>query len=146
MKRRLAVLVVTLGCVGPAGIVAAQDTAQLPDLKGRWVGTSEAVVLGNVPHYSDDAASHSKPRVSAVEFTLTIEGQDGRRFWGTLTSQRDQEPWIGVIGFDGKTIFAQDSDGSIQGALVDRDTMEIVYRHSTANSVLVAANRFKRQR
>jgi hypothetical protein len=50
-----------------------------------------------------------------------------------------------VIGFDGKTIVAQDSDGTIQGTLVDRDTMELTYHH-TGSSVVVAAIRVKRQR
>ncbi len=145
MKRMLTVLTVTLGCTGQAGIVAAQDAAQLPDLKGRWVGTSEAVVLGNAPHYSGDAASHSKPRLSAAEFTLTIEGQDGRRFWGTLVSQHHQEPIIGVIGFDGKTIRFQDTDGFYQAAIVDRDTIENIYSH-TGSSMIAAATRLKRQR
>jgi len=145
MKTTLAVLVVTLGCAGQAGIVAAQDAAQLPDLKGRWVGTSEAVVLGNAPHHGGDAGSQNKPRLSAAEFTITIEGQDGRRFWGTIVSKGNQEPLLGVIGFDGKTIQMQDSDGSSQAVIVDRDTIEAIYHH-TGGSLVVAVNRFKRQR
>jgi hypothetical protein len=142
MRKILATLVVTLGCAGPAGTAAAQDPTQLPDLKGRWVGTNEAIMLGTPLHHGSDA---NTPRLNALEFTYTIEGQDGRRFWGTVASQRDREPILGVIGFDGKTIVAQDSDGTIQGTLVDRDTMELTYHH-TGSSVVVAAIRVKRQR
>ena len=142
MRKILATLVVTLGCAGPAGIAAAQDTSQLPDLKGRWVGTNEAIVLGTPLHHGSGA---NQPRLNTLEFTITIEGQDGRRFWGTAASQRDREPILGVIGFDGKTLVAQDSDGMIQGTLVDRDTMELIYHH-TGSSIVVAAARVKRQR
>jgi hypothetical protein len=44
----------------------------------------------------------------SLEFTMIIEGQDGRRFWGNVASPRDREPVLGVIGFDGKTLVAQD--------------------------------------
>ena len=142
MRTILATLVVTLGCAGPAGTAAAQDPTQLPDLKGRWVGTNEAIVQGTPLHHGSGA---NQPRLNTLEFIITIEGQDGRRFWGTAASQRDREPILGVIGFDGKTLVAQDTDGMLQGTLVDRDTMELTY-HYTGSSVVVAAIRVKRQR
>jgi hypothetical protein len=142
MQRILATLVVTLGCAGLAGTAAAQDTTQLPDLKGRWVGTNEAIVQGTPLHHGSDG---DKPRLNSLEFTMTIEGQVGRRFWGTAASQRDREPILGVIGFDGKSFVAQDTDGMIQGSLVDQDTMELIYHH-TGSSIVVAAARIKRQR
>src|SRR3712207_1919223 len=118
MRKILATLVVTLGCAGLAGTAAAQDTTQLPDLKGRGVGTNESIVQGTPVHQDSDA---SRPRLDALECTLTVEGQDGRRFWGTVASQRDREPIVGVIVFDGKALVARDSDGMVQGTLVDRD-------------------------
>ena len=143
MKNILAALVVRLGCAGQAGNATAQDAAALPDLKGRWVGISETVVLGNARHHGP--SPQNTPRLSSVEFTLAIEGQDGRRFWGTVASKGEQEPLLGVIGFDGKTFVARDSDGSLQGNIVDRDTMEFIYSH-TGNSTVVSATRAKRQR
>ena len=35
--------------LGPGA--SAQDTSQIPDLRGRWVGTNEAIVMGNAPHH-----------------------------------------------------------------------------------------------
>ncbi len=142
MRKAIAILVVTLGCAAQAGIVAAQDAAQFFDLKGRWLATSESIVLGNALHHG---AGHDKPRLSAVEITLTIEGQDGRRFWGAVTSQAHREPLVGVIGFDCKTISAHDSDGALQGTIVDKDTVEVIYSH-TGSSTVVTAARFKRQK
>ena len=72
MRKILATLVVTLGCAGPAGTAAAQDPTQLPDLKGRWVGTNEAIMLGTPLHHGSDA---NQPRLNTLEFIITIEGQ-----------------------------------------------------------------------
>jgi hypothetical protein len=142
MRRAIAILAVTLGCAAQAGIASAQDAAQFFDLKGRWLATSESIVLGNALHHG---AGQDKPRLSAVEITLTIEGQDGRRFWGTVASQADREPLVGVISFDNKTISAHDSDGTLQGTIVDKDTVEVIYSH-TGSSTVVTAARFKRQK
>jgi hypothetical protein len=140
MRMTLAVLVVILG---GAGVVAAQDAGGLPDLKGRWVGTSEAVVLGSTDYHPGDPA---KPRVSSAEITLTIEGQDGRRFWGRAVSGQTEEPILGVIGHDGRTILWQSSDGASKGTMVDADTLEIVYSHATDEGLVAAANRYVRQK
>lgn len=142
MIKSCAVCVVAIWVAWQVGTAAAQDIAAPPDLKGRWVGTSETIALGDARHHGP---SQTTPRLSSVEFTFVVEGQDGRRFWGTVSSPRDKEPLLGIIGFDGKTIVARDSDGSLQGSIVDRDTIEIIYSHS-GTSVVVAATRFKRQR
>jgi hypothetical protein len=146
MRQILAVLVVTLGyATGLLGFAAAQDATQVPDLKGRWVAISESIVLGYAIHHCGHEASQNKPRLSSAEFTLTIEGQDGRRFWGTIESEKHQEPIIGVIGFDGKTVHMQEHDGSLDGTLADKDTLEVIFHHSTANTIVVSMERFKRQ-
>jgi hypothetical protein len=140
VRRTLAALVVVLAGAGSA---AAQDAAGLPDLKGRWVGTSEAVVLGNTGYHPGDPA---KPRASSAEITLTIEAQDGRRFWGKAVSRQAEEPILGVIGHDGRTVLWQSSDGASQGTLVDADTIEILYSHATDSGLVAAANRYVRQK
>ncbi len=140
MRRTLAALVVVLGGAGGA---IAQDAGGLPDLKGRWVGTSEAVVLGSTDYHPGDPAS---PRASSAEITLTIEAQDGRRFWGKAASRQSEEPILGVIGHDGKTILWQSSDGASKGIIVDPDTIEIVYSHATQSGLVAVANRYVRQK
>jgi hypothetical protein len=140
MRKTLAALVVVLGGVGGA---IAQDAGGLPDLKGRWVGTSEAVVLGSTGYHPGDPA---KPRVSSAEITLTIEEQDGRRFWGKAVSGQTEEPTLGVIGHDERTILWQSSDGASKGTLVDPDTIEIVYSHATEEGLVAVANRYVRQK
>jgi hypothetical protein len=132
MRKTLAALIVVLG----SAAAAAQDAGGVPDLKGRWVGTSEAVVLGNTDYHPGDP---SKPRASSAEITLTIEAQDGRRFWGKAVSRQAEEPIIGVIGYDGRTILWQSSDGGSRGTLVDADTIETLYSHATKSGLVAAA-------
>ena len=128
----------------PVKVAAVAIATKVPDVKGTWIGTGEAVVLGNAPHHAPVPAT-DRPRLSQVEFTMNVEGQSGRRFWGTVASAGAQEPLIGVISFDGKTVYMRDSDGATEGVLVDRDTMDVVYGHS-GTSMVVSANRFKRKR
>ncbi|UIJ71038.1 hypothetical protein [Aurantimonas sp. HBX-1] len=142
MKKFLAAMVVTLVVAAPVGMASAQDAAALPDLKGNWVGTSETVLMGSAAHHEDGEAG---PRLSEMEFTMAVEGQDGRRFWGTITSAKSKEPFMGVIGFDGKSITARDTDGYIEGDLVDDGTMQLIYSH-TGDSTVVAATTYTRKK
>jgi hypothetical protein len=142
MRKSLTALALTLAIAGGAGIATAQS-AQPIDLKGIWTGTSESIVRGSPPHHA--AADGMAPRLDNIPFTFAITGQDGRRFWGTVSSPTGKEPITGVIGYDGKTIVAEDSDGLTHGTLVDPDTIELIYAH-TGKSTVVAANRLKRQK
>ena len=135
-------ILTALGLVLASAATAAQTPALL-NLKGHWIGTSESIVRGKAMHLS--APKAAKPMVDNVEFDFAITGQDGRRFWGTVTSKTGREPIIGVIALDGTTIVASDSDGTLQGTIVDSDTIDLVYVHH-GKSTVVAANRIKRQK
>lgn len=141
MKHFYAALAMTLAVTAPLGTATAQDAAAMPDLKGNWVGTSETVLMGSALHHADGDA---EPRLSEVAFTIAIEGQDGRRFWGTVSSPQGNEAILGVIGFDNKSIVARDVDGYMEGDLADEDTMHLIYSHS-GDSTVIAATTFKRQ-
>ena len=141
-KSSFAALALILGCAACSQAPAAQDS--MPDLKGNWVGTSDSIVRGTAPHHA--AAPGPQPLVDHVQFTLAITGQDGRRFWGTVSGGTSTEPVIGVIALDGKTIVARDNDGLIEGTIVDADTIDSVYSHNNGTSAVVASNRWKRQK
>lgn len=156
MKKLLAASALVLSCTACSKVAdsanapaatdnmsASVDTA-LPDLKGHWVGTSESIVRGAPPHHA--AQTGSAPLLDNVRFDFNLVGQDGRRFWGTVAGKGSEEPIEGVIAYDGKTIIAQDSDGLLQGEIIDADTIEAVYSHTNAKSTVVAANRLKRQK
>ena len=52
----------------------------------------------------------NKPRLSMIQFTMTIDMQDGRRFSGTFSSAKHSEQVIAVISRAG-TIYMVDDDG-----------------------------------
>ena len=122
---------------------ATATPAALPDLKGTWVGTSESMALGSTRHHA--AAAGPQPLLDNVEFTTVIEGQQGRRFWGTITSKFNKDAILGVIAHDGQTILARSGAGEIRGRIVDPATIEITYSEGGPATV-VSANTWKRQR
>jgi hypothetical protein len=157
MKKLIAASALVLACTAcdkmaasNGNAAAAADNAAvsadsaLTDLKGHWIGTSESIVRGAPMHHA--AQTGDQPLLDNVQFDYNIVGQDGRRFWGTVTGKGSAEPILGVIAYDGKTIVAQDSDGLLQGRIVDADTIEAVYSHTNPNSTVVATNRIKRQK
>jgi len=112
-----------------------------PDLTGVWTGTSESVVRGDpLLHEGGEA-----PHLSEVAFTLTIEGQDGRRFWGALVSPNDSEPVVGVIANDRHAIYLVDLDGYAIDALVDENTLEHCYLQATTEVQVATCVTFTRQ-
>lgn len=125
-----------------ANEVAATEVA-VPDMKGTWVGTSESIVTGMSKHH--EPQSGDDPLLDNVEFTFVVDGQDGHRFWGTLTSPNFEEDMIGVVAKDGKTIIARSSEGEVRGTLVNPDTIDITYSAGGRASV-VAVNTWKRSR
>ena len=107
-----------------AALPAAAQTA-IPDVRGTWKGESESIVLGRGnPHHA--APKVSKPRLSAIPFTLTVDMQDGRRFSGKFASAKSSEPVIAVISHAG-TIYLVDDDGWTSGTMLAPDKMELCY-------------------
>lgn len=148
----LATIVAVGGCSQPAAQTAndaeqvpaaAANTSAAADMRGTWVGTSQSIVTGKPRHHA--SAEGGKPLLDNVEFTYVIDGQDGQRFWGTVSSKMSSEPITGVVALDGKKVVARTSEGEIEGTLVDGDTIQLVYSAGAPNPVL-AVNTMKRQR
>lgn len=114
-----------------------------PSLLGTWVGTTDAVVLGNPPHHAAGPDAH-QVRSSRVELTFRILGQEGRRFWGEVESAAERQPVVGVIENDGRSITAVSSGGVVRGTLLDADTLDYVYART--GEILVAACNTLRRR
>jgi len=112
-----------------------------PDLTGVWTGTSESVVRGDPLHHEGGEAPH----LSEVAFTLTIEGQDGRRFWGALDSPNDSESVVGVIANDRHALYFVDLDGYGVDVLVDENTIDHCYLQAGTEVQVAACVTFTRQ-
>ena len=107
--------------IGPSAVA---QTA-IPDLRGTWKGNSESIVTGGGnPHHA--APSSAAPRLDSIAFTLTVDKQDGRRFSGTFSSARGNDPIIGVISRNG-TILVVDDDGYTVGTVLASNRVEFCY-------------------
>jgi hypothetical protein len=129
----------------------AGSVAQTPppfNMKGTWKGVGEAIMDGAPPLHPQDAPG-GRPagpyRLREANWTYKIDGQDGRRFWGTVSSDvASNERLIGSLSRDGKWIYMAGKAGILDGTIVDQDTIEMCYRHANAASALVNCNEMKR--
>ena len=124
-------------------LLAAAAAAQTPpspaifDMKGTWTGTSEGIVA--------ETKSPGSFQLRTATYTYKFEGQDGKRFWGTASSDLvTNERLIGSLSNDGKWIYMAGQDGLLDGQIVDADIIEMCYRHANATSAVVGCNRMKR--
>jgi hypothetical protein len=65
---------------------------------------------------------------------------------GTFKSNRATENFVAAIGYDNKTIYHADEDGFFEGKLIDKDTIEFVYRHVTPTESVVAVGVYTRNK
>ena len=128
--------------------VPAPAAATISDMKGTWKGTGEAIVSGLAAHHppGSPAKAAGNHRLRSQTFTYKIEGQDGKRFWGTVTSDAAVEQIIGSISPDGKWVYIAAREGLLDGTVVDKDTVQFCYRHISPPTMIVACNEMKRQK
>ena len=106
-------------------VSASMAQSAIPDLRGTWKGESETIILGGGnPHHA--ATPTPAPRLNSVAFTMIIDKQDGRRFSGTFSSARGNDPIIAVISQNG-TIYLVDDDGYTIGTMLAPNRLELCY-------------------
>jgi len=122
---------VALALVGAAATAASAQDA-IPDLKGTWTGKGKAIVFGTNRYHPGSQAATDPPRVSEIEATHIVEGQDGRVAWGRSSSTvaNTQEPFAWTIASDNKSVVGSDLDGYFHITLVAPDRMEKCYVHN----------------
>jgi hypothetical protein len=133
---------VALSLIALAASPAAAQNA-VPDLRGKWAGESESVVLGGGnPHHPPTQSA--EPRFSSVKFTMTIDRQEGRRFAGIFASATSTETVIGILARNG-TIHMVDDDGYDSGTMLAANRMELCYRHLSAQARIVSCTELTKQ-
>lgn len=125
-----------------AATVAVAQT-DVPDLEGRWTGAADIVLLSEEPEH---VAPSAEPSFPTLQFTITIERQEGRGFAGTLASTRATDPLVGMIRSDGRRVHMVDNDGTLSGELIGPDQMEICRTEVTPSSMSVYCATFTRNR
>ncbi|MCA0302508.1 MAG: hypothetical protein LCH95_08875 [Proteobacteria bacterium] len=129
-------------------LVAGTAQAQVIDLKGTWTGIAEAIFEGPAAHHGKPGASGagSRFKLNQQPFTFVFEGQEGRRFWGMVSSPTSTERIIGSLSVDGKSVHMVDDDGMVDGTVVNADTLDLCYRHVGKESALVSCLRVTRKK
>jgi hypothetical protein len=134
------------------GLLAAGAAAQTPpvfDMKGSWKGNNEALVDGPATHHPPGV--NSKPagpyRLRQQMITYKFDGQEGKRFWGTMSSEQQANiRLLGTLSTDGKWIYMVSKEGVLDGQVIDPDTIEMCYRHANETSAVIGCNVMKRQK
>lgn len=123
------ILVLTLVAVVSSAAAAADHA---PDLKGKWAGKTYTIVAGSGGHWPTNKGTFDKPGLFEKDLVIEVTGQEGRRFWGMQTlsgnGETTQEPMIGELtGANNRTVVIVDTDGYLNGELVDDNTLNFCY-------------------
>jgi hypothetical protein len=135
----MSVLLATLFCVS----ICLADS-DIPNLVGTWTVKCESgvVLKGKEP---SPKTHHTQP-FGNLNAEAVITKQQGRIMHGTFKSNRATENFVAAIGYDNKAIYHADEDGFFEGKLIDKDTIEFVYRHVTPTESVVAVGVYTRNK
>ena len=132
MKKLIVTVIALSGLLAFSLCWAGSD---IPNLVGEWSVKAEggAIVKGGEP----GAKSHHRWKLGNLEAEVSITSQKGRIIQGTFKSSSASEKFIAAISQDNKNLYCVDEDGFLDGKIINNDTIEVVYRHSTpADTVL----------
>jgi hypothetical protein len=126
-----------------ARICFAADSG-IPNLAGAWnVKADGAVLLKGAVH---GAKTHHRGEFSTLKAEAVVTKQQGRVMHGAFTSARAAEKFVAVIAEDNKSFYLADEDGFMEGQIINKDTINIIYRHSTSADTVVAVGTWMRKK
>lgn len=111
--------------------------SDIPDLKGEWVMTHEAVIQSNKAEMPPERHVDETEGFISIDFVITIDKQEGFKFSGTKSSKQRKETISGIIGFDNKSVYMVDDDGVMHCRIVGPDKMEHIYLHAAEHRSVV---------
>jgi hypothetical protein len=146
-KRRTNMKKLSVGFIIMAFLVGANlcfAESSIPNLVGTWSVKAEGGVItkGGV----SGAKTHHSGEFSTLSGEAIVTKQQGRVLHGTFTTSKATEPFIAVIGMGNKTFFFSDEDGFLEGAIVNKDKINVVYRHVTPTDTVVAVGTWTRKK
>ncbi|KHK01556.1 hypothetical protein [Desulfovibrio sp. TomC] len=145
MSRHVAVLLaLVMGCFLAVSSAQARESKEkkeksIPDVTGVWKGTSDSVAMGRLGH-TDPTTT---PKFLHLDWTLTIDKQEGRAFFGTKASARGKETVVGVI--DGATLYMADDDGAFVGKLTSKNRLVLKYMEPGKESKVASITLYVRE-
>jgi hypothetical protein len=130
--RILPLMTLTLAGLAGLGLIAGKVTRaaalpEIPEVVGVWTGISETVVFGSSAHHPDGKAPADKARLREVDFTMTVEGQEGRRFWGKVASAVTSQPFAAVFSSSHVFGYGANTSGFYHFRSHAADRLELCY-------------------
>jgi hypothetical protein len=123
---------------------------EVPDLRGTWIPAAGAHIIDGPSRHiesgTEDVPGHDTLQRHTSNFVFRFEGQEGRTFWGVLSSDRVSEKLIGAISVDGRRFVIADEDGTFAGTVVDGVTLDYCYTHVTPTDRAVACGLLIREK
>ena len=120
------------------------------DLKGTWIpGEGAHIVEGPTLHQESGTVpipGSDTLRTHTSKFVFRFGRQEGRTFWGVLSSAKVSEKLIGAISVDVKRFVMADEDGTFNGTVVNNDTLDYCYTHITPTNRAVACGLLIREK
>ena len=120
------------------------------DLTGTWHPAEGAHIVEGASLHRESGTipvpGHDTLRRHTSNFVFHFERQEGRNFWGFLSSAKVTEKLIGALSVDGKRFVMVDEDGTFNGTVVDNDTLDYCYTHITPTSRCVACGLLIREK
>ena len=140
--KRFVIVIALLAFILTAGTCLA-DSA-IPNLVGTWTVKTEGGVL--LKGSASGPKTHHSGEFSTLTAEMVVTKQQGRVLHGTFTSPKATEKFIAVIGMDNKTLYYADEDGTMEGKIINKDRMDIVYRHVTTLDTVIGVGTFTRKK
>ena len=141
MKRTAVMITVFVFLLG-AGTCFAESA--IPNMVGTWTVKAEGGVImkGN----ASGPKTHHTGEFSTLTAEAVVTKQQGRVFHGIFKSPKATENFVAVIGPDNKRIHYADEDGTMEGRIVSKDKMEVIYRHVSASDAVVGVGTWTRKK
>lgn len=140
--KRLSVGFIILAFLVGASLCFAESG--IPNLVGTWSTKAEGGVI--TKGGALNTKTHHSGEFSTLSGEAVVTKQQGRVLHGTFTSPKATESFIAVIGMDNKSFFLADEDGFMEGQIVNKDKINIVYRHVTPADTVVAMGTWTRKK
>jgi hypothetical protein len=141
MKKIVSIIIATAFIFCSSYCLAASN---IPNLVGTWSVKGEGGMLLKADNPGEK--THRTPEQTTITAEAKVLEQKGRVIKGEFISPRATEKFIAVIALDNKSLYYADEDGTMDMKIIDKDTIQIVYRHVTASESVVAVGTWKRKK
>jgi hypothetical protein len=142
VMKQAAIMIAIFAFLWGAGTCFA-DSA-IPNMVGTWTVNAEGAVLAKGG--AAGAKTHHSGEFSTLTAEAVVTKQQGRVLHGTFKSPKATESFIAVIGPDNKSLYYADEDGTIEGKIINKDRMEVIYRHVTASDTVIGVGTWTRKK